>query len=135
LGPWSDPGAFFFPQPFNPYTMITTKSLAIAVAKKIARPIAFIAFLAALYAGLTSSRLQSEKSHAAVNQVEGLYIFVESKPIAPTDYLGTVKAGVTWSGDFKEVIAKLVKKAKKEYPAAEGIIFNGDEKADVIKFK
>lgn len=116
--------------------MKTTKSLAIAVAKKIARPIAFIAFVALLYIGLTGSKVhEPDKSHAAVTKIEGLYIFVSSQPLAPNDYLGTVKAGVTWSGDFKEVIAKLVKKAKKEYPAAEGIIFNGEEKADVIKFK
>lgn len=117
--------------------MINTKSLAIIIANKFARIIALAAFLTAIYVGLTSSNVLDtpDKSHAAVTKIEGLYIFVSSQPLAPNDYLGTVKAGVTWSGDFKEVIAKLVKKAKKEYPAAEGIIFNGEEKADVIKFK
>lgn len=120
--------------------MTTTKALAIYVAKKAARPIVFIIFLALLYIGLSSSMLykgihDAEKSHAAVNQVQGVYVFVDCKPIKETQYVGTVKAGVTWSGSYKEVIEKLVKKAKKEYPDAEGIIFNGDEKADVIKFK
>ena len=55
------------------------------------------------------------------------------------EYLGTVKSNVTMSGQYEDVRNNLIRRAKKEYPAAEGIILNlkdgGTDKADVIKFK
>lgn len=75
------------------------------------------------------------KKTADVNQERGLYIFTDSKPVNEYVYLGKVKATLTWQGQYQEVIPVLVKKAKKEYPLAEGIIYIAPESAEVIMFK
>lgn len=77
---------------------------------------------------------------AEVNQVQGFYIFVDSKPVQEYEYLGTVKSGLTFSsGQYQSIRDILVKKARKEYPLGNGIIFHfhdgGTDKADIVKFK
>lgn len=77
---------------------------------------------------------------AEVEQMDGLYIFVDSKPVKEYDYLGTEKVGVSMgSGQYRDVRDKLIKKIKKEYPQAQGILIHfaegGADKADAIKFK
>jgi hypothetical protein len=81
--------------------------------------------------------MQENKAKATVEQVQGLYIFFLAKPEAQTEYLGTVKAGMTWKGVASEKFNALIKKVKKDYPSAEGILINDAdlEKADAIKFK
>lgn len=78
-----------------------------------------------------------DKSKATVEQQEGVYIFILSKPVAEYEYLGTVVVKATWSGEATEIIDKMIKKTKKDYPNAQGIIFTdtGLGKADVIRFK
>lgn len=80
------------------------------------------------------------KSIAEVNQVQGYYIFVDSKPTAEYEYIGTVKVSISFiSEQYQSVRDALIKKARKEYPLGNGIIFHfhdgGTDKADVIKFK
>lgn len=60
-----------------------------------------------------------------------------SKPTQDYDYLGSVKKSVAWSGKPDEMLNSLLKKVKKEYPNADGmIITNIDmDKADAVKFK
>jgi len=74
------------------------------------------------------------KQMANVEKEMGLYIFTSSKPVMEYEYLGTIKV-TTWAGKYNEDIPALLKKAKKEYPQADAIIYTGTEKADVIKFK
>ncbi len=71
---------------------------------------------------------------AQVNQQEGIYIFVDSKPVGKYQYLGTVKTNC--ARQYQGIKNKLIKQAKKQYPKANGIILNfatgGIDKADVI---
>ena len=80
-----------------------------------------------------------------MNQVNGCYLFIDSKPVSSYDYLGTVEISNKdlrknpGSGQFQHLRDILIKKAKEKYPNAEGVIFNfhdgGIDKADAIKFK
>lgn len=89
----------------------------------------------------TSHRMYEPKNATAeVDTYEGVYVFTDSKPVKEYDYLGTVKIGFTvGSGQYQDLRDKLIKKAKKEYPSCQGLLFNfkdgGADKADVIKFK
>ena len=76
------------------------------------------------------------KATATVDRSDGLYIFVMSLPETPYTSLGTVKKALAWTGQPSEMLADQVKKVKKQFPEAEGIIFNIDmDKAEAIKFK
>lgn len=83
----------------------------------------------------------NKKNQAEVNEVQGLYVFTDSKPIAEYEYLGTVKNGMRLAGSsqYQPVRDILIKKVNKEFPQADGVIFhfvNGAaDKADAIKFK
>lgn len=80
-----------------------------------------------------------KKSTAEVSQVQGLYIFTDSTPVSEYEYLGTVNASIGMSGQYTDVKNSLIKKTKKEYADADGIIIylvtGSTDKADVIKFK
>lgn len=75
--------------------------------------------------------------NATAEQVEGYYIFLMSKPVKAYEYLGTVKAGITWNGQPEENFRSILKRVKKDYPKADGIIFQDIslKKVDAIKFK
>lgn len=82
------------------------------------------------------------KGQATVNQENGYYFFVESVPQAEYTYLGTVTVSMTMTGAYSELKKALFKKAKKQYPNANGIIIKGiggmlddSGKADVILLK
>jgi len=82
----------------------------------------------------------ANKSTCEAVQVDGLYMFVDSRPVSDFDYLGTVKGSSTfaWSEKYQDVKDKMIRKTKKEFPGAEGIIFsfNGDKtKVEAIKFR
>lgn len=81
----------------------------------------------------------AKKNTAEVDQYQGVYVFTDSKPVGEYDYLGTVKVSMSLSGQYASVRDALIKKAKKEYPNANGIIFNfkdgGTDKADAILIK
>ena len=81
---------------------------------------------------------QVKKDYASVNQVSGLYVFIESKPLADYEVLGTVKkTGLVWNGKAKEMQSILIRRAQDDYPKCEGIIFDdiAMDHATVIKFK
>lgn len=86
----------------------------------------------------TSASHDIKKNCAEVQQLQGLYIFMDSKPLTEYKYLGTVKASSGWSGQYQAVRDKLIKKAKDDFKDADGLILNfvkdGVDKADVIKF-
>lgn len=81
--------------------------------------------------------LNEPNGKSAVDQIEGLYIFIQCRPSAEYDYLGSVKKSLAWSGNPKEMLNSMIKKVKKDYPQANGIIFTSIDmdKADAIKFK
>ena len=78
-------------------------------------------------------------NQAAVNQVQGIYIFTDCLPVKEYEYVGTVQAVYSGSGQYQPVRDKLVKKLKKEFPGADGAIFyfnNGSaDRCDAIKLK
>jgi hypothetical protein len=78
-----------------------------------------------------------KKNIAEVNQVQGVYLFIMSKPVREYTYLGSTKIKVVWTGDPVEMINVTLKKLKKDYPTADGIIFTTMQmnQGDVIKFK
>ena len=82
---------------------------------------------------------QPKENTAEVEQMEGLYIFTDSKPVMDYEYLGTLKASIGFSSQYQSVRNKLVKKAKKKYPEAEAVIFHfkagGTDRCDAIKYK
>lgn len=86
------------------------------------------------------ANFQNEKNIAKVNQVGGLYLFVDSEPVSEYEYLGTQKCKMTmWSTQYQTVRDQLIRKVKKEYPKANGIIFHfhdgGVDLADAIYIK
>ncbi|WP_299368335.1 hypothetical protein [Winogradskyella sp.] len=86
-----------------------------------------------------SASLVNNNNVAEVEQMQGYYIFVDSKPISDYEYLGTVKSAITFSGQYQPVRDALLKKARKQFPNGDGIIFHfhngGTDRADVIRFK
>lgn len=86
---------------------------------------------------MTSFVGSSEKNKSIVDQKEGLYIFILSKPVAEYEYLGSVKKILAWSGKPDEMLNSMIRKVKKDYPKADGIVFTSIDmdKADAIQFK
>ncbi len=77
------------------------------------------------------------KDMAKIDPVEGVSVFYQCKPVAASDYVGTIKVGVTMTNKTSDCLRALVKKVKKDYPGADGIIITDPDfqKADAIKFK
>ena len=95
-----------------------------------------------LLIAFSSDKTQEVKnSTAEVNQVEGLLIFTDCKPVKEYEYLGTVKSSTGGFGNsqYEGVRNRLIKKVKNEYPKADGAImylnYGQADKADAIKFK
>ena len=95
-------------------------------------------FIAIIATGLFLSafKLVGDKSSAKVDQQQGLYIFLLSKPVADFEYLGSVKKSIGWTGQPEEMLNSIIKKVKKEYPKADGVVFTtiAMDKADAIQF-
>lgn len=76
---------------------------------------------------------------AEVDQLQGYYLFINAKPVKEYNYLGTVKYNLVGCSQYQDVRDWLIKKIKKKYPEANGIIFtfsNGSaDQADAIQFK
>jgi hypothetical protein len=93
--------------------------------------------LVAFDAHLQGNSNRTETDLARVDQAQGLNIFIQSKPMARYDVLGTVKkTGLVWSGRPKEMYNTLIRRALNDYPNADGIIFDDIDldHATVIKF-
>ena len=78
------------------------------------------------------------KKQAEVNQNQGLYIFIQARPVQEYEVLGTVeKKGIVWNGKPREMLNTIIKRAKRDYPECEGIIFDNIQMdhAICIKFK
>ncbi len=101
--------------------------------KKILLSIVIISLVTMSFSVIVSD----EKASANVNQVQGLYIFQQCKPVKETEYLGSVKKSVSLTGKPSEMLNSMIKKAKKEYPQCQAIIFVDDDmdKVDCVKFK
>lgn len=87
--------------------------------------------------GVVSFTQQNPKALAEVQQMQGLYVFTDSKPLAEYEYMGTVKTGpMVVSAKHRAIMGTLLENARKEYPEGNGIILSEDYfSADVIRFK
>lgn len=75
-------------------------------------------------------------NEATVEQMQGLFIFHLSKPTAEYDYLGSVKPGaVVPSKEFSVLLKIMIKRAKEDFPLANGLIVHEDYTADAITLK
>lgn len=80
------------------------------------------------------------KSYAKANQYQGVYVFTDCEPIHATKYLSTSKMTYSFgSMQYTKLRDKLLKKAKKESPNAEGVLFKftsgGTDVADAVSFE
>ena len=93
--------------------------------------ILLIGFLA-----FTSINYEIEKNSGEVKQIEGLYIFFASEPLMKTEYIGTVKVGMTLNSDSDTRLSAIIKKCKKNFPNAEAVIFKSIDfsSADAVKY-
>lgn len=97
--------------------------------------------LGVLFIMCAFAQAQRAQSKAIVNSVQGVYVFIDSQPSADYQVLGREKGWFSWSGTYIEMRNKLVKKALKKYPNAEGIIIEMGanemkaSRAVVIKFE
>jgi hypothetical protein len=79
----------------------------------------------------------SPKAAANVEQRQGIYVFVLSKPATDYQVLGTVKKGFSISGQPNELLDAQIKKVLKEFPQANGIIYSSldMDRANVVRIK
>jgi hypothetical protein len=87
--------------------------------------------------GFIMIKYEPNKKTAEVEQIQGLYVFIHSKPVMEYDYLGSFTPGLVPSKNAQSIINHMIKKSKEKYPNADAIIFTDDElgKADLVKFK
>lgn len=85
---------------------------------------------------------QKNKARAKVEQIQGVYIFVDCEPVTESTYVGTSKkSGGFSSPQYTSVRDALIKKCKKEFKDKEfdAIIFKfvdgGADMADAVKLK
>lgn len=82
---------------------------------------------------------QNEKALAKVQKTDGIYVFTDSEPVNDYEVLDRVKSSIGLSSSYTSVKNKLIRKALKEYPDADGVILTmvtgGTDKATIIKFK
>jgi len=95
--------------------------------------------LSGLFA-FTVMNYEPKKSTGEVEQLQGLYIFVDSKPVKEYEYLGSVKSTISLGdSQYTGVRDRIIKKAKKDFPQADAIMITfktgGSDQADAIKFK
>jgi hypothetical protein len=87
----------------------------------------------------TVANYEVKKSTGDVEQMQGLYIFTDSKPAMEYEYLGTVKSSFGMDSQYQGVRDKLIGKAKKDFPTADALIMQfksgGTDKCDAVKFK
>jgi hypothetical protein len=67
-------------------------------------------------------------STAEVNNVEGLYVFTDSRPVMPYDSIGFIEIGFVSDTQYESIRSSLIKKAKNKFPYADGIIMNFNKK-------
>ncbi|MFN5556709.1 MAG: hypothetical protein ACK48F_10900 [Chryseotalea sp.] len=100
--------------------------------------VAIVAILFTTVAFTVKQTYQPTKATAEVDQEQGLYVFIRSKPVKEYEYLGKVNMPeVVWSGKPKEMMNIAVNRTTKQYPNANALIFQSDNfsKVDAIRIK
>jgi hypothetical protein len=86
---------------------------------------------------ITGMTGDNKKDTALVEQMQGVYIFILSKPAAEYNYIGSCSKSFALTGGPEEMLNSMLKKCKKDFPTADGLIFKSlsMDKADAVKFK
>jgi hypothetical protein len=89
----------------------------------------------------TVANYEAKKNTAEVDQIQGFYIFAKGKPVKEYEYLGTVKGPLIGNHEFDNLVELMVKNAKKDFPNANALIFDGaikqthNTKVSAVKIK
>ena len=109
---------------------------------KVNTTAALLTLVTVLYFSFIPAHKPNTNNQATVNQEQGLYLFTDCKPVNDYEFLGTVqgKSAMSISNEqYIDVRNLLIKRVKKEFPKADGIIFHfdngGRDAADAIFFK
>ena len=82
---------------------------------------------------------QKDKEIGQVEQYQGIYVFIDAKPVAETTYLGTVKKKIGFSTQYTAIRDALLKKCKKEFKDSDALIMKfvegGSDTGDAVKLK
>jgi len=91
--------------------------------------------------GFSTNHYTSDKATATVNQVNGLYLFVDCTPVSEYKYIGSVKYSsiVQTNPQYTVIRDALIKRVKKDWPDANGVMFHfssgSADRADAILIK
>lgn len=97
--------------------------------------------------GFSVKHTSNNKAAAEADQVQGIFVFTDSKPVASYKVLGTVdisrkesrKSNLPTNPQYHNVRNLLLANIKEEYPAADGAILHlnpgGKDYATAIKFE
>ena len=94
-----------------------------------------------LLVACTVANYEPKKATGEVEQIEGLYIFTDSKPVLKYEQLGQVKISYSIEKQYQDARYDLIKKVKNDFPTAEGLIMliesadTASYRANAIKFK
>ena len=89
----------------------------------------------------TVANYEVKKNTAEVDQIQGFYIFAKGKPVKEYEYLGTVKGPLIGNHEFDNLVELMVRNAKKDFPNANALIFDGaikqthNTKVSAVKIK
>lgn len=95
----------------------------------------FFGFLIITILAFSGKKHIAKKTDAEVERIQGMCVFIYSKPTTEYTYLGSVSAPPGGTG-ASALVNHLIKKGKKRYPSADGIIFTDEKlhKVDLIQF-
>ncbi len=85
----------------------------------------------------TAAFCQDKGTSTTSIRIQGVYIFIESEPNTEYEILKTERYRVDFGNDPSKDFEKVIKKAKKDFPELDALIFrlNKKRRADLIKFK
>lgn len=89
--------------------------------KGIIKTFAVIFAIAIAALAFSGNKFENDKTLATVDRVNGVYLFINAKPVSEYTYLGTVKVTFSVSGQFLSVRDKLMRKIRKDFPQADAI--------------
>jgi hypothetical protein len=92
----------------------------------------------ALLLAFAPKSMNESKGMAVVDQEQGLYIFIRSKPASNYKFLGKVNMPeVVWSGKPGEMMNIAVRRSRRQFPEANGIIFQSEsfDKVEAVKIE
>jgi hypothetical protein len=92
----------------------------------------------ALLFAFAPKSMNDSKGMALVDQEQGLYIFIRSKPAGDYKFLGKVNMPeIVWNGKPKEMMNIAVRRSRKQFPEANGIIFQSEsfDKVEAVKIE